>query len=140
MKRPRVLLVDDIPEVSEYCAKILQNEYEVVGIAQNGEAALSAAALVAPDVIVLDISMPGLSGIEVAKRLRSAGSQAAIVFLSAEDHLLGPALQAGGSAYVSKSLANSHLRRAIAEALAGRQFVAVRRDDDENINAEPARG
>jgi two-component system response regulator AlgR len=139
VKRPRVLLVDDIPEVSEYCAGILQDEYEVVGIAQSGEAALSAAALVAPDVIVLDISMPGLDGIEVAKRLRSSGSRAVIVFLSAEDHLLGPALQAGGSAYVSKSLAVSHLLRAISEALAGRQFVAIRRDADPTIDPGRAR-
>lgn len=124
MKRPRVVLVDDMPEIIEYCSGILKPHYDIVGTAPNGRAAIRVCEVTAPDVIVLDISMPGLSGIEVAKRLRSSGCHAVIVFLSADDECVTAALEAGGSAYVSKTLAGSDLRLAITEALAGRVFVA----------------
>ena len=125
LKRPRVLLVDDIPEILRYCAGILEPDFEIVGTAASGPAAIEAVAETAPDLIVLDISMPGFNGIEVARRLRRAGCQAAIVFFSADDALSELALEAGGSAYVSKRLIDLHLRTAIVEAMAGRQFVRV---------------
>jgi len=128
VKRPRVLLVDDMPEIVQYCAGLLASEHEVVGSAGDGLAAISAVAATDPDVIVLDISMPGLNGIEVARRLRSAGCKAAIVFLSADDGLSEIAMEAGGSAYVSKSLVDSDLRTAIAEAMAGRRYMALCRE------------
>jgi len=128
LNRPRVLLVDDIPEIVQYCIAILETDYEVVGSASNGLAAIRAVAAMAPDVIVLDISMPGLNGIEVARRLRREGCQATIVFLSA-DALSEVAMSAGGSAYVSKNLIDSDLKTAIAEALAGRRHVALGRNE-----------
>ena len=124
MKRHRILLVDDTPEVLTYCAELLERDYEIVGTASNGRAAIAAVADTAPDVIVLDISMPELNGIEVAKHLRSSGCKAVIVFLSAEDDFVHEALQAGGTAYVSKALV-SDLRAAIREALAGCVFVSI---------------
>ena len=127
MKQPRILLVDDIPEIIEYCTEILKKDYEIVGTATNGTAAISAASVTKPDVIVLDISMPGLNGLEVAKRLRRTGCDAAIVFLSADDALATAAIAAGGSAYVSKSLVDTDLRKAITEVLAGRQFISLHR-------------
>lgn len=128
MKRPRALLVDDMPEILRYCSGLLSADYEIVGTAASGAAAIQAVAATQPDVIVLDISMPGPSGIEVAKRLRREGCNAIIVFLSADDHLSDAAIEAGGSAYVSKSLADSHLLQAITEAVAGRRYIAVRPD------------
>ena len=128
MKRPRVLLVDDMPEIVQYCTGILVSEFEVVGTASDGLAAIRAAAATEPDVIVLDMSMPGLNGIEVARRLRRDGCQAAIVFFSADDGLYEIAMEAGGSAYVSKGLVDSDLRRAIVEVLAGRRYVALCQD------------
>lgn len=125
MNRPRVLLVDDMPEIVRYCAHVLKEDYEVVGTAPNGLAAIRAAAAIQPDVIVLDISMPGLNGIDVARRLRLGGCQSAIVFFSADDAMSELAMEAGGSAYVSKSLIDSDLRTAITEALAGRQYIAL---------------
>ena len=124
MKRYRILLVDDTPEILAYCAEILKPDYDVVGTATSGKAALNVFSATSPDVIVLDISMPGMSGIEVAKRLRSAGCQAAIVFMSADDESATTALEAGGSAYVSKTHV-ADLPLAIKEALAGRLFVSV---------------
>jgi DNA-binding NarL/FixJ family response regulator len=114
-----------MPEIIEYCTEILKTDCDIVGSAASGSAALGAYAATAPDVIVLDISMPGRNGIEVAKRLRRAGSGAAIIFFSADDELVTAALEAGGSAYVSKTLVASDLRVAIAEALAGRIFVSL---------------
>jgi CheY-like chemotaxis protein len=125
VKRPRVLLVDDLPEVVRYCSSVLEADYEIIGSASNGKEAIHAVTATEPDVIVLDISMPELDGIEVARRLRSAGCRAAIVFLSADDALSEEAIEAGGSAYVSKRMIDSDLRAAIAEALAGRHYVAL---------------
>ena len=125
MKRPRVLLVDDIPEVVRYCSSVLGADYEIIGSASNGKEAIQAVAATEPDVIVLDISMPELDGIEVTRRIRAAGCRAAIVFLSADDALSEEAIEAGGSAYVSKRMIDSDLRAAIAEALAGRRYVAL---------------
>jgi FixJ family two-component response regulator len=78
-----------------------------------------------PEVVVLDISMPGPSGIEVAKRLRSSGCQAAIVFLSGDIEFMMAAMDAGGSAFVKKTMISSDLWFAIKEALAGRVFVSM---------------
>ena len=128
MKRCRVLLVDDLPEIIEYCKQILKADHDIVGTATNGARAIAAVAEFVPDVIVLDISMPGMTGIEVAHQLRNSGCQAVIVFLSADDEMLTAGLEAGGSAYVSKRLADPCLPVAIAEGLAGRQFVAVCND------------
>ena len=126
MERPRVLLVDDTPEIIRYYAEILNaDSYEIVGTAPDAAVALGMVAETAPQVILLDISMPGMSGIELARRLRAAGCDAAIVFVSSDDALAADAMNAGGSAYVSKNLIASDLRLAIREALAGRSFIAV---------------
>ena len=70
---PRVLLVDDSDVILERATATLSHEYEIVGAVKDGPAALAAVGALKPDVIVLDISMPGMSGLEVASRLRRAG-------------------------------------------------------------------
>jgi len=124
LKFPRVLLVDDIPEMLAYSAEILRPNYEIVGTAPDGKSAIAAFERTTPDVVVLDISMPGLNGIEVARRLRGSGCRAAIVFLSAEMEFVTAALEAGGSGFVRKTLIDSDLPVAIREVLAGRVFVS----------------
>lgn len=124
MRRPRVLLVDDTPEILEYCAEILKPDFDIVGTAPNGESAITAFETSTPDALVLDIAMPGLNGIEVARRLRSSGCLAAIVFLSGNEEFVTAALEAGGSGFVSKPRIGSDLLVAIKEALAGRVFVS----------------
>jgi CheY-like chemotaxis protein len=128
LKRCRVLLVDDMPEVIEYCTGILEPDFEIVGTATTGAAASMACSELDPDVIVLDISMPGWNGMEVARRLRSSGCDAVIVFFSADEGLAEAALAAGGSAFVTKSRAESDLRVAIGKALAGREFFSLSKD------------
>ena len=81
----RVLLVDDNEAMLARAATVLASGCDVVGTARNGQAALAAAAALDPDVIVLDISMPGMSGLEVAARLRRSGSRADVVFLTVHD-------------------------------------------------------
>ena len=126
MERPRVLLVDDTPEMIEYYSEILTADiYDIVGSAPNAAVAFGMVAETAPQVVLLDISMPGMSGIELARRLRAAGCQAAIIFVSSDDALAMDAMNAGGSAFVSKNLIASDLRLAIREALGGRTFVSV---------------
>lgn len=130
MLRPKVLLVDDTPQILEYCARLLTaDQFDIVGTAQDGNIALELCFSTDPDVIVLDISMPGLNGLEVARRLRNAGSRAAIVFLSAEESVI-EAMEAGGSAFVAKTLVASDLLIAIREALAGRKFVSTFPSDE----------
>ena len=126
MDRPQILLVDDVPEVIEYCCRILTpDRFEIIGTASNGRLALDICSETTPDVIVMDISMPELNGIEVAKRLRSAGCRAAIVFLSADSDSVLDAMDAGGSAFIAKPLLSGDLLAGIREALAGRVFVSV---------------
>lgn len=122
----RILLVDDTPEVLALCAEILIPQHEIAGTAADGKSAIAAVEMTAPDVVVLDIAMPRLNGIEVAKRLRSSGYQGAIVFLSGDLELMNSAMEAGGSAFVTKTRLSADLLVAIREALAGRVFVSLR--------------
>jgi len=124
--KPRVLLVDDNEAMLVRTAAVLAPLCDVVGTARNGLAAREAATKLRPDVIVLDISMPGMSGIELAIRLREAGSNAALVFLTVHDdeQLILAAQDAGGIGYVVKPRLGTDLLRAIQEARAGRRFVS----------------
>ncbi len=125
MNRPRVLLVDDTPEILALCAEILKAHCEIVGTAPDGKSAIAAFKMTVPDVVVLDVSMPGLNGIEVARQLRIFASDSVIVFLSADMEFTLAAMEAGGSAFVKKTLITTDLWIAIREALAGRRFVSV---------------
>jgi len=126
LKRHRVVLVDDMPEVIEYVGRILREEnYEVIASTVNSQVVLEMAAVREADVIVLDISMPGLNGIELAKSLRASGCRAAIVFLSADENLMEDAMKVDGSAFVSKHRLSSDLVVAIRECLAGRVFFSA---------------
>lgn len=128
-KSARILLVDDNEAMLARAAAVLTPSHVVVGQVREGRAALEAAIALRPDVIVLDISMPGMSGLEVATCLRNAGSTAALVFLTVheEEEIVLAARAAGGMAYVVKPRMISDLMIAVGEALAGRQFVSGRR-------------
>src|SRR5438309_1232027 len=101
----------------EYYKAILKDSaFDIVGAAPNGFVALNMVRETAPDVVVLDIAMPRMTGIELAKRLRADGCLAAFVFVSSDDGLAADAIAAGGSAFVSKNLADAYLLTAIREA------------------------
>jgi DNA-binding NarL/FixJ family response regulator len=118
----RVFLVEDHRMVREALCEVLMKEpdIEVVGQAGDAAEALRVVGELAPDVVVLDIRLPDLNGIETAARLRDAGVRAKIVALSAfsDKRFVTAMLRAGASAYVTKSAAGTELVRAI-HAVAG---------------------
>ena len=123
----RVLLVDDSEAILARAAAALAEECEIVGAVTDGLAALAAAQSLQPDVVVLDISMPGISGFQVASRLGKAGVTAAIVFLTVHDgeEFVLTAKLAGAIGYVVKTRLVSDLPVAVREARAGRPFVSA---------------
>jgi len=108
-------------------AAVLTPGCEVVGAVSDGPSAIRAAETLQPEVIVLDISMPGMTGLEVASRLRATGSTAALVFLTVHDdeEFLLAAKAAGGIGYVIKRRLGTDLLHAVQEAQAGRSFVSA---------------
>ena len=124
----RVLLVDDSTPILESARTILTPACVVVGAVTDGHAALAAAKTSQPDVIVLDISMPGMSGLDVATMLRAQGLTAPIVFLTVHDdeQFIEAAMQAGGTGYVLKRRLLADLLHAVQEARCGRSFISPR--------------
>jgi DNA-binding NarL/FixJ family response regulator len=122
----RVLLVDDNDAVLTRAAAVLTPGCVIVGSAKDGPTAITAAESLRPDVIVLDISMPGMTGLEVASLLRKAQSTAAVVFLTVhdEEEFVQAAKAVGGIGYVIKPRIASDLMKAVLEAKAGRPFVS----------------
>jgi CheY-like chemotaxis protein len=123
---PRVLLVDDNQEILDRATTILSDSCTIVGAVKDGPSALEAVALLQPDLVVLDLSMPGMSGFEVAVRLRAAGSTIPIVFLTVHDDedFVRAAKAAGGIGYVVKPQLASDLLMAVLEARAGRPYIS----------------
>jgi DNA-binding NarL/FixJ family response regulator len=121
---PKVLLVDDSEMTLVRAKSVLSARCVVVGMATSGHAALEAAAILKPDVVVLDISMPGMNGFELATRLRAAGSTAQLVFLTVheEKELILAAKNVGAIGYVTKARLATDLELAVREARAGRPF------------------
>ena len=128
-KPVRVLLVDDNEAMLARIALALTSDCAIVAAVTDGAAALDAADVLHPDVIVLDISMPGMSGLEVAYCLRAAGSTAALIFLTIheDEEMASAARAAGGIGYVVKSRIATDLMVAIREARVGRPFVSALR-------------
>ena len=126
MKRPRILLADDHTLVLEGLKRILDPEFELAGTVEDGLALLDAAQNLEPDVILLDISMPLLNGIEAARRLRKSLPRTKLVFLTmhADRTYVAEAFRAGASAYLLKRSAVSELVFAIHEVLKGRYYIA----------------
>jgi DNA-binding NarL/FixJ family response regulator len=123
-----VLLADDNPVILNHVRKLLgkNQQYEVVGTVSDGEAVRCEYSRLRPDVIVLDISMGELSGIDVARNLVDSGCTAKIVFLTVHEDsdFLNAAMDAGGSGYVVKSRVSTDLITAMDAALSGKHFVS----------------
>lgn len=127
MAFPRVLLADDTPEMLEQITLLLQEKAEIVGMARNGRDALELAAFADIDVLILDISMPLLNGIQVASRLKQRGHTAKIVFVTVHEDrdYIEAAWSVGALGYVLKSRLGSDLIPALQEVLAGRAFSSL---------------
>jgi DNA-binding NarL/FixJ family response regulator len=126
LNQPRVLLADDHHPIIERVTVLLQSSFEIVGAVANGTDLISEALRLQPDLIVLDISMPGLTGIEAARQLREAGSTARFVFLTVHERVefVHACLAEGALGYVVKSRLAVDLVPAMREALSGRRFIS----------------
>src|SRR5215467_7606191 len=119
LMRARILLADDHPRFPEMEARLLEPEFEVVGKVGNGEALIKEAIRLNPDLIITDISMPILNGIEAVDRLKGLGCTSRIVFLSvhSDTDFVSRCLSTGALGYVVKSRITSELVPAIRRVL-----------------------
>ena len=126
MRKMRVILADDHRGLLELTRGLLEPSFDVVGAVGDGESLIEATGKLQPDVIVTDISMPKLNGIEAAHRLRESGSASKVVFLTvhADPDFVQAALKTGAVGYVSKFRMKADLLVAVREALDGRIFVS----------------
>lgn len=122
----RLLLADDHAELLHQVAELLAGEFDVVGTARDGVALLEAAAELKPDVVVCDLKMPEMSGIEAGRKLLAAQLCKAVVLLTiyGDADLAVTALKTGISGYVLKANAGEDLIPAIYAVMAGRTFVS----------------
>lgn len=121
----RILLADDHQLMLEGLARLLSSEFEVVGTVRNGRALIAEAERLRPDVIVIDIGMPELNGIEAARRLSKSLPNSKLVFVTQQldPAYLHAAFSAGAKAYVAKQSAGKELVEAIRMALRGNYYV-----------------
>jgi DNA-binding NarL/FixJ family response regulator len=126
LERPRVLLADDHHPILNRVVSLLKEHFEIVGSVSDGRALVREAERLQPDVIVLDITMPILTGIEAARELHEAGSKARLVFLTVHQSnaFVRECFAKGGLGYVTKSRMMTDLVPAINEALSNRHFVS----------------
>jgi DNA-binding NarL/FixJ family response regulator len=126
MKRPRVLLADDHRLVAEGLKSLLSTEFELVGVVEDGRAMIESARKLRPDVIVADITMPHLNGIDALVRLKRDDIQVPVVFLTMhlEVAYARRALEGGAAGYVLKHSAPAELITAVRAALNGKTYVS----------------
>ena len=126
MARARILLADDHKAMRERVVHLLEDEFEILDVFEDGLAIVEAAQRLKPDLCLLDISMPTLNGIEVANELKQDGSTTKIIFLTIHEDpdFVQAAMNTGASGYVVKSRIASDLLTAMRDVLAGRTFIS----------------
>jgi len=124
--RPRLLLADDHTLLLEGIRLMLEPEFELVGSVEDGQALLAAAKTLKPDIILLDISMPVLNGLDAAHRLRKLLPSAKLIFLTmhSDSDYVAEAFRAGAMGYLLKRAAASELKIAIREVMKGHHYVS----------------
>jgi DNA-binding NarL/FixJ family response regulator len=126
LSHARILLADDNANFLEIATNFLEPAFEVIGAVQDGQSLLSATAKLKPDVLIIDICMPILSGIQAAEKLCNSGSTAKMVFLTLHDDpdFIRASLAAGAMGYVIKARLAEELVFAVHEVLADRFFIS----------------
>jgi DNA-binding NarL/FixJ family response regulator len=122
----RVVLADDYAAVLARTRTTLEGEFDVVGTAENGSDAISVVLRLDPDVLVIDISMPVLNGLQAASALRDKNCRAKIIFLTIHEDsdFVRAAFAAGASGYVTKARLSTDLALAIRQAVQGRTYLS----------------
>jgi DNA-binding NarL/FixJ family response regulator len=124
-RRPRVLLADDHQMLLDALKRVVEPRCEVVGMVSDGRALLKAAGKLQPDIVVLDIAMPQLNGLDAARHLKPAMPKLKLIFMTMNEDpdLVGEAFRAGASAFLLKQAAAFELIQAIEKVLKGGIFV-----------------
>jgi DNA-binding NarL/FixJ family response regulator len=125
LRRPRVLLADDHQMLLDALKGVLEPRCEVVGMVGDGRSLLEAAAKLQPDIIVVDIAMPQLNGLDAARQIKHSMPRVKLIFMTMNEdpYLVGEAFRAGASAYLVKQAAALELTNAIELVLKGRTYV-----------------
>jgi DNA-binding NarL/FixJ family response regulator len=126
MGRIRLLLADHHVMFTQALQSLLHDKFDLVGTAGNGEELIEATIRLAPDMILVDISMPVLNGFDAVRQIRQSGSEAKIIFLSTYDdaRLVADAFRCGGSGYILKQATGDELVNAITEVARGNHYVS----------------
>ena len=125
MTRARILVADDHTMLLEAFKALLEPEFEIVGTVTDGRALLAAFSRLNPDVVLMDIAMPLLNGLDAGRQLKLQQRSVKLIYvtMNPDPELAGEALRLGASGYVLKSSAASELTQAIREALRGRSYI-----------------
>lgn len=125
MKRPRVILADDHTLILDALKNLLEPEFEVVGTFADGRALMEGAQALNPNVIVLDIAMPNMNGLNAGERLKQAMPLVKLVYLTMnhDPDMAGDAFRLGASAYLLKNSAAAELQNAIREVVRGGYYI-----------------
>jgi DNA-binding NarL/FixJ family response regulator len=125
-RRARILIADDHQLIMEELVGLLSEQVDVVGTVSDGRSLVEAAVRLQPDVVITDISMPGMNGIESVRSLKASGVVTKVIFLTmyADSELASEALRGGAAGFVLKQYAGEELMTAIDEALQGRVYLS----------------
>jgi DNA-binding NarL/FixJ family response regulator len=131
--RPRILIADDHTLVAELCRKLLEIEFQVVGTVSNGRAMVRAAAELRPDIIVVDVAMPILNGLDAGQQVKEMLPAVKLIFLTmnSDIELAAEAFRRGASGYLLKTCAASEMVNAVHDVLSGKSYMSksLRRED-----------
>jgi DNA-binding NarL/FixJ family response regulator len=124
--RPRVLIADDHNLVAELCKKLLETDFDVVGVVANGRALVRAAAELKPDVIVLDVAMPLLNGLDAGRNIKQTLPAVKLVYLTMNPdvEVAAEAFRCGASGYLLKTCAAAEMVLAVRDVLRGKSYVS----------------
>ena len=125
--RPRILIADDHTLIAELCKRLLEGEFEVVGTVGDGRALVRAAAVLKPDVIVVDVTMPVLNGIDAACQVQQELRAVKVIYLTMnpDPKLAAQAFRRGASGYLLKTCAASEMVTAVRTVLQGRSYMSA---------------
>jgi len=125
-RHPRILIADDHDLVAEAFTKLLPAEFEISAVVHDGRQLVQAAIEVQPDVVLVDVGMPLMNGLQAAKRIKRELPDVKIIYvtINCDPSVVAEAMREGASAYLLKTAAAEELVLAIRESLAGRQYVS----------------